>query len=427
MTINRAIQPDIKVPESINIPVAEMVVCKNGIPLHAINIDDNQDVMRVSLVFKAGTRFQDFPFQAFSMVNLLKEGTRNFTSSEISEKMDFYGAYYDASIDRDYCVVTVCTLTKFLGRVLELFTEIITEPTFPGKELKIFADKRKQHLDIEREKLSFNARELLGKLLFGATHPYGVTYPSGEYEKVTTRMLRDFHKESFVAENCFAVMSGKFSVSDIKNVKDFLSHIQSGAPKLFEPLLFNTIPHKEFLEKENAVQSAIMVGKLLFNRNHEDYIGMQVLNTILGGYFGSRLISNIREEKGYTYGIYSTMVNLEATGYMAIATEVGVEFTDATLSEIYKGIELLRNEPIGEFELNTVKNILTGEYLRIIDGPFGIADVTIENIQNGVDNSYINYSLQKIKNTTPEELMRLAKKYLKPGSFTEVVVGKKNI
>ncbi|MCC8087918.1 MAG: insulinase family protein [Rikenellaceae bacterium] len=427
MEISRTKQPDIQVPERIDVPVTEKYISTNGIPVHIVNINDTQDIVRISLVFRAGTRFQSYPFQASSTLYLLKEGTKNFTSAEISEKLDFYGAYFDVSIDRDYSIVTVCTLTKFLDRILEIYSDIIANPVFPENELLIYAGKRKQSLRIEREKISHIARELFGKLLFGDSHPYGVASPPEDYDNLTVAKLKEFHSGFYTAGNCFAVISGKINDFESQKIMRFMEAVPSGKGKEFGELSFSNCREHGFIEKEGAVQSAIRIGKVLFNRNHPDFIGMQVLNTILGGYFGSRLIANLREDKGYTYGIYSTMVNLEATGYMAVATEVGADVTDDAVKEIYKEIRRLRDEPVGDTELQIVKNILTGEYLRIIDGPFGIADVTIENIQNGVGNDYINYSLQRIKNITPEELMSLARKYLEDDTFTEAVVGKREL
>ena len=181
--------------------------------------------------------------------------------------------------------------------------------------------------------------------------------------------------------------------------------------------------HNVHVQHDGAVQSSIRMGRLLFTRAHEDFIPMQVLSTVLGGYFGSRLMQNLRERNGFTYGVFSAMVNFQNTGYLAIATQVGTEVTEQALEQIASEIDTLRNELVPEQELALVKNIMAGEMMRILDGPFGIADVTTENILCGFDNSHIADNLSRIRTTTPEELRALAQKYLDPKDIVTVVAG----
>ena len=150
---------------------------------------------------------------------------------------------------------------------------------------------------------------------------------------------------------------------------------------------------------------------------------MQVVATVLGGYFGSRLMRNLREERGYTYGVFAAMANLDRAGYLAIATQVAAEAREDTLRQIYTEIERLRTELISEQELALVKNIMVGEMMRILDGPFGIVDVTIENVQCGTDNLAIERSVEAIRRCTPEDVQRLAEKYLRREDLVEVTVG----
>lgn len=411
-------------PETVNVPFPQETVAVNGIRLYTINIDDTQDVVRFSLVFRAGTRFQGKSFEASAALNMMREGTQNYTAAGLSEKIDFYGAYLDLNIDRDYSVISVCSLTRFLPEVLEILGEIVTRPAFHESEFDIYRSKRKQQLTIEREKVSFLARELFISSLYGENHPYGVSSPASDYDLLSVGDLKNFHKKYYSAGNCFAVASGKISLGDNDKLLNFLSAIEHGDKPEFMPLPEPAAEHKAYLEKEGAVQSAIRIGRLMFPRTHPDYIGMQVLSTVLGGYFGSRLIMNLREDKGLTYGIYSAMVNMESSGYFAIGTEVRAEDTETAIREIYSEIRRLREEPVSGEELTVVKNVLTGDYLRILDGPFGIADVTMENIQNGNDNDYVNRSLAEIKSITPQRLQDLAVKYFDEDSFTETIVGR---
>lgn len=423
MSVNRNVEPEIRIPESVNVLYPVRTTAGNGIKLYAIEAGE-QDVIRLSLVFKAGTRLQSRPFVASATLNMLIEGTEKYTAREISEKADFYGAYMDTSIDRDYAVVNLCCLSKFLPQMLDVFEQMIVYPVFPENELEIYKNKRRHNLMIEREKVSFRARELFGEALFGKGHPYGTYYSYTEYDALKPANLRTFFKTHYHAGNCFAVSSGKITEKDQKLILEFLDHIPGGGVVSFVDLP----PVKSILkvreERPDAVQSAIRVGKILFPRSHPDFIGMQVLLMVLGGYFGSRLMSNLREERGYTYGVFATMINLESSGYMAVGTEVGAEFTQDAVVQIFHEMALLRKELVSPEELAMVKNMITGEFMRILDGPFGIADVTIENIQNENTNEYVNRYLKEVKEITPERLKALSEKYLTEEGFVTVVVGK---
>lgn len=424
MNIDRAIEPPFYIPDTVNVLYPDQSVTTNGMKLYSVRTD-GQEVVRVSLVFRAGTRFQKSPFVASATLNMLSEGTQRWSAQEISEKIDFYGAFLDVSIDRDYAVVTMCCLSKFLPDMLELLEEVVVRPAFSESELEIYKNKRKQQLSIEREKVSFRARERFAEALFGKGHPYGAFYAQEEYDGLTSAALSEFFTSFYNADNCFAVTSGRTTDADLSAIRAFLERLPAGTLSEYEGLPpVNPIP-EVYEEREGALQSAVRVGKLMFPRNHPDFIGMQVLLMVLGGYFGSRLVSNLREDKGYTYGVFSTMVNLESSGYMAIATEVGAEFTQDAVREIFFEIRRLREEAVSAEELEMVKNMITGEFMRILDGPFGIADVTIENIQNGSGNDYINRYLQEVKEITPERLKSLAERYLGEEGFVTVVVGKK--
>lgn len=425
MNIDRNIEPAIRVPESVSVLFPKPSVAANGVKLYAIEAGE-QEVIRLSLVFRAGTRFQPRPFVASATVNMLAEGTEKYSALEISEKTDFYGAYFDVSVDRDYAVVSLCCLTKFLPEMLDVLEQMVVHPVFPETELDIYKNKRKHHLQIEREKVSFRARELFGEALYGKGHPYGAYYATEEYDSLKSSQLKTFFKTYYHAGNCFAVSSGRASEADLALITGFLGRLPGGGA-----VSFTDLPEVKSLfhvteERAEAVQSAIRIGKVLFPRTHPDFIGMQVLLMVLGGYFGSRLMSNLREERGYTYGVFATMVNLESSGYLAVGTEVGAEVTEDAVRQVFHEIARLRNETIGEDELAMVKNMITGEFMRILDGPFGIADVTIENIQNETDNEYVGRYLKEVREITPQRLKALAEKYLTEEGFVTVVVGRES-
>ena len=414
-------QPNIVIPSSVDMPRTVRRVTSNGVPIYTLRSNDFE-VVRLSFVFRAGTSLQHKSFTASATANMLGEGSQSMSAQQIAEKLDFYGSYFDVNIDRDYSYISFCSLRKFFEPTAEVASEIILRPTFPEKELGIYCSKRKQSLTIERKKIDMQSRELFAEALFGKSHPYGISSDEELYDELRREDLVALYNELYTADNAFIVCSG--NIDD--EVLDTISRIAEALPKgecrevAFPP---TTTTHTICRDVDSALQSSIRIGRLLFTRTHPDFVGMQVVAAVLGGYFGSRLMQNLREEHGYTYGVMAAMVNFDKEGYLAIATQVAREHREDALREIYSEIERLRTELMEEDELQMVKNVMIGEILRILDGPFGIADVTIENIMCGEDNSATERSVAQIFAITPEDVKALAERYLTRESLVEVVVG----
>ncbi len=401
---------------------AECRTLKNGVKLYTL-ASDEFEVLRVSFVFGAGSVIQQRPFAATATANLLSEGSESMTAQQIAEQLDYYGSYFDVNVDRDYTYISFCTLSKFVEPTLEVAEQIILHPIFPEHEVRTYCNKRKQRLRIEREKVETKAREAFAKSLFGESHPYGVSSSEDEYDTLTRAHLYYIYKKFYTAENCFVVCSGRMGESEMSRIEALAAAIPQGEP--LEAVVFPEPVQREFhlVEQLDAVQSSIRIGRRLFPRSHPDFLGMQMLATTLGGYFGSRLMQSLREQRGYTYGVMSAMVNFSREGYFAIATQVGVEVTREAVELIMEEVERLRTELIPEEELEMVRRIMVGEIMRILDGPFGVADVTIENILCGEDNSVIASNVRRIEEYTSEQLMELARKNLEPADMVCVVSG----
>lgn len=409
-------------PLQVDVATAERLPLKNGIDLYMLPSDDFE-VLRISFVFRAGSTAQQVPFSASAAANLLAEGSRGMTGAEIAEQLDYYGSWYDVNLDRDYAYINFATLSKFFDRTLAVAEQILLDPTFPEEELRSYCAKRRQRLAIERTKVDVQAREAFAKALFGARHPYGISSDEAEYDRLTRDAVVAFHTAHYTAENCVVVCSGRIGAHERQAIASLAERIPqraAAAPAVFpEP----QTTHAVFVEHPGAVQSSLRIGRLLFPRQHPDFVGMQVVATALGGYFGSRLMQNLREEHGYTYGAVAAMVNFERAGYFAVATQVGTDVTREALREIFHEIERLREEPLSEEELRLVRNMMIGEMMRVLDGPFGIADVTIENILCGTDNTTIGENIRRIRRITPEKVRQLARRYLCREELVTVVAG----
>lgn len=414
-------QPDIVMPRSVDMPHTVCRTTANGVKIYSLHTDDFE-VLRFTLVFRAGTSVQQKPFVASSTLNMLGEGSSTMTAQQIADELDFYGSYFDVNIDRDYTYISFCSLSKFFAPTIRVAREIVLNPIFPERELKSYCQKRKQSLKIERRKIEVQSRELFAEALFGAEHPYGISASEERYDDVAREDVVAMYKRCYTAGNCFVVMSGRIDNEVMSAVEELVGGLSRG-----EACHVEEVPTKTTYclhgEVKDALQSSIRIGRLLFPRTHPDFVGMQVVASILGGYFGSRLMSNLREEHGYTYGVSAAMINFDREGYLAIATQVAREHRDDALREIYAEIERLREELVSEEELQMVKNVMIGEILRILDGPFGIADVTIENIMCGMGNEATERSVEAIAAITVEEIRDLARRYLQQDKLVEVVVG----
>lgn len=376
----------------------------------------------MSFVFRAGTSWQTVPFSASATVNTLSEGTEKYSAQEIAERLDFVGSYFDANIDRDWAVLTYCSLSKFAAETFDIAEQVLLHPTFPEREMAIYCAKRKEQLAVQRSKPDHLSRELFGRSIFGADHPYGVTSPAEAYDTLCRGDVEEFYRTHYTAEGCFAVLCGDLSEADIERTMAILEQLPHGKKLVAHIGAPCPVKHAK-LEVEGAVQSSLKIGLPLFARTHQDFIPMQMVATAMGGYFGSRLMQNLRERHGYTYGAYAAMINLDRSGYFVMSADVATEYTDDAIGEIISEVERFCTEPMSERELQMVKNIIFGDVMRIFDGPFGVADVAIENIQNQTDNSYTERFLRQVATATAEELQQVAAKYLLPSSLTTTIVG----
>lgn len=409
-------------PSEVDVQLAEKHTLANGVSLYTLASEDFE-VLRFSFVFRAGSAVQTVPFSASAAANLLAEGSTEHSAQQIAEQLDYYGSWYDVNIDRDYAYISFATLSKFFDHTLAVAEEILLRPAFPEEELRTYAAKRRQRLAIDRTKVDVEAREAFARALFGPRHPYGISSSEVLYDSLTRRDVVEFYRRFYTAERCFVVCSGRIGDHELQALGDLAGRLPRGGvvedPRFPAP---ETV-HEVFVDHPGAVQSSLRLGRLLFPRQHPDFVGMQVVATALGGYFGSRLMQNLRERNGYTYGVVAAMVNFERAGYFAVATQVGTDVTRQALGEIYREIELLRTELMPEEELALVKNMMTGEMMRILDGPFGIADVTIENILCGTDNTVIGENIRRIRSMTPDDVLQLSRKYLAREDLVTVVAG----
>ncbi len=414
--------PDVQEISNLTVPRPTVWHLSNGIPVYETNLG-TQEIIKLELVFYAGRPYEKKKLAARFTPSLMKEGTRTYSSADIAETMDFYGATLSMPFSMDTANVLLYSLSKHFDKVLPILASVLSEPAFPQKELDAFIQRNRQRLQVELTKSDVVAYRKFTELLFGKDHPYGYNSLPETYSDIKRSDVVAHFEENFTTGNCLVFLSGKISDDVRQQMEEHLGKaILPGKKRKVDWPQPLTQPTSVSLPKVDKLQRAIRVGFPTFTRLHEDYNGMYVLNTILGGYFGSRLMANIREDKGYTYSIYSSNDPLLFGGYFSIASEVGNDAATDTLKQIYHEIDRLKNEPVPSDELAMVKNYLLGTLLTNLDGPFNIAEIVKAFVVEGLPVSAFEDMAREVKDIGPETIQRLANKYFDKKNIWEVIV-----
>ena len=424
--LNRTIAPPIKDAIEFNLQLKPYTFFEldNGVPVYTVDAG-TQEVFQMEMVFYAGNCFEKQKLVAATTNFLLKNGTNTKTAFEINEAFEYYGAHCARACYNETAVINLSSLNKHLDKLLPVIKDMITDAIFLEEELATYKQNSKQRLSVNLKKSEFVAARLIDAYVYGEAHPYGTYSVAADIDALNTAQLKEFYNQYYLNGKCVIFISGKLPA----NLKEQLNN-NFGALSLnatnHQPPTTNLSPatEKKYRIQNDAegVQGAIRIARDFPTRHHPDFMKVMVLNTLFGGYFGSRLMSNIREDKGYTYGIHSYVQNHIQQTVWLISTDAGKEVCEATIEEVYKEMKLLREELVNEEELLLVRNYLIGTILGDLDGPFQIMGRWKNIILNNLDEKYFYDSVQVIKTITAEEIQELAKKYLNPEDFYELVV-----
>ncbi len=413
--------------EKISIAAPQRKIMPNGVCLNVIEAG-NQEVVRVDILIGAGKWQQTQLLQALFVNRMLREGTRKFTSVQIAEKLDYYGAWLELSSSMEYSYITLYSLNKYFARTLEIVESMIKEPVFPEKELKSVLETNKHQYLVNSTKVDYLAQTSFVHSVFGNQHPCGRFASAIDYDLITTSCLKEYYDRYYHSGNSSVYVSGKITEEILSLLEQTFGQDPWGQldnKVEMIPFLIETTPQKRiFTEQSTAMQSAIKIGKVMMQKSHPDYLKMRVLITLFGGYFGSRLMSNIREDKGYTYGISAGMASFPDTGVFMISTEAANEYVENLIKEVYHEMKLLQTDIVQDAELSMVKNYMLGEMCRSYEGPFSLSEAWIFIQTSHLSESYFEESLEAVQSVTAEEIKTLAQKYFNPEQMIEVIAGK---
>jgi zinc protease len=417
-------QPPVFPIGKVTIPEAKSYKLNNGIPVYTIEAG-TEDIMRLEFIFRAGQVKESLPLLASTCNTMLSEGSLNYSSEELNRLLDYYGVFLNQSAEKDSAGIVLFFPNKHIQKVLELSHEILYNPVFPEPELSSLMKKRFRWYLVNREKVQNLAIDQFFESLFGKSHPYGRQITPTDFENITSALLSNFHTKYYTPENMTVIISGKIHNMTADLLNSYFGVISPGDIKTEDPVgvIKSEKAKKVHISKPEMVQTAIRIGSATINKRHPDYPGLKILDSVLGGYFGSRLMKNIREEKGYTYGISSSLSSLDLSGYKVISTEVGSKNCQKTKDEIYKEIRLLQSVYVKEDEMAVVRNYMSGEMLRMFDGPFALAESFRSAWEFGLDNNYYYRLAEKIKSIDADEIIELARTYYNIEELYEITVG----
>lgn len=423
--LDRSIAPQIHNISSLKFPTVNKYTLDNGIEVIEVN-QGTQDIIRLEVIYDAGRPVEDKQLASRITAAIQKEGTINYSSEALAEKIDYYGSSISSGSNLDYSYFSIFVLSKFFEEVIPFLAEILQEPTFPEDELLTHKEITLEKLKTNLAKSDLVSYRKITEEMYGAQHAYGYNSSETNISNIQRSDLIDHFNNYQTSDRCKIIVSGKINSTIRSIINKNLGQVKTNS--VDKPFSFSTIPihnahHNIHSEQEH--QTAIKIGRRMFNRSNEDFAPMFMLNTVLGGYFGSRLMESIRENLGYTYNIYSSLEPLVHDGFFTINTEVSNELVDPTTTEIYNQIAILQNDKMSSQELDMVRNYVMGNFLNMIDGPFRVANVMKTLCVSQMQISEYELIIDQIYNCTASQIQDMAQKYLQRKDMIEVFVGNK--
>jgi len=420
--LDRSIAPAAYPVEKVLFPTPSQFTLSNGIEVWVVSAGE-QEVFKFELSTKAGAIHSPLAGIAGMTASLMKRGTSEHSAQEIHQNFDFFGAFWDIQASLDHGTFTVYGLNKHFNSLMPLVAEILQDATFPAEEVEKEIEIERQKTKLSWEKTSYAASQKFRSQIF-PNDPYGRFTLAESFDQLDQKKLIQQYEATWKTQKPVIFLSGKISEEQIKFLDQTLGQITFSSPVIHIPALqVASQPLKIREEKEDSVQSSIRFGLSAVSRTHPDYFNFSLMNTVLGGYFGSRLQKNIREDKGFTYGISSSLAPYPRGGYWVVGTDVNGENVNATLAEIKKEISILQNDLVPQEELDIVKSYLLGSFTGELTQAFDIAEKVRVIQLDGLAANFFDQYQDHIQNIQAQDIRDMAAKYLNLDQMHEVIVG----
>jgi predicted Zn-dependent peptidase len=358
--------------------------------------------------------------------DLMKEGTKTRTAEQLAEEAAGMGGAISITVGLDQTQIKSDALSEFGPKLVAMLADVTRNPLLPPSELPRLKKDAVRKLNIELSEPDNIARQHFASLLY-PDHPYGRLYPTeAMVNGYSVEDVRDFYSKNFGAARAHVYIAGKF---DVESMREAVTAAFSSWPRSGEARTNVPKPNPgrafDFTDKPGAVQSTVYIGLTVLNPSDPNYIPFLVMNALLGGSFGSRITSNIRENKGYTYSPYSFVSPQYRDAYWVQVADVTTNVTGPSLKEIFYEINRLQNEPPSAAELKGIQEYMSGVFVLRNSSRQGIINQLNFAELQGLGDEYLRTYVQKVNAVTPEQVSVLAKKYLVPDQMKIVVVGDK--
>lgn len=397
------------------IPAPVVSTLPNGIELYAVNAGD-QPLNRITISFGSGMIEATLPDALQLATMLLREGTASYSGSMISETLDYHGAWLKCDALSHDTALNLWSINNSTLKLLPLLEEMIFDPSFPEKSFNALKQKHKAKFLLSQKNVSYVASVSDKKLVFGENHPINHILDAVEIEALTIDDIRA------AWQNAFSSVPKVFIAGEINDLQpeiiDFLSRLKFSSSS--RPAQ-NVVPMKPrhggataIVDVDAEHQAAIAMSIPAIDRSNPDYIALRLVVMALGGYFGSRLMANIREDKGYTYGIQANLLGYREGGVVSIMTNTAPQYVGDVIKEVRHEIHRLRDESMLNDELSKVKNNAMTSLAAILDSPFSIMDHHISQFHTGTPPDYFSRQVEAINMLTADDIIRLSRKYLNP-------------
>lgn len=421
--LDRTVPPIVQsLPFTFRKPLRQ--VFPNGIPIYIIEAK-GQEVVRIDFVFSVGQWHQAQKLQALFTCRMLREGCRGYSSSSFAERLDYYGAWLELSVAMNRTFVTLYTLKKFFPQTIALMQCMLFEPTFSEEQFQTIRANNKAQFLVNMQKGDVLAMRALRHSIYGATHPCGIPTTPEDYDALHTEALADFYGRYYGSRNCTVYLSGSIDGDVTSRVESLFGRVEWGGCASVANREYPLSPTNErdvVITHPDSVQCSIRMGCLLMDVKEADYLPMRVLNTVLGGYFGSRLMKNVRENKGYTYHIASDLVTNTSQVMFMVSCEALADKAEEVMEEVRSEMLRLQTQLVPDAELRMVRNYMTGEICRNYEGAFSLIDAYIFMEHLGLPQTHIEDTVEAVRATDAVRLQQLAQQYLHPESIYTVVV-----
>ena len=361
-----------------------------------------------------------------AMAAMLTEGTRDYTSRQLAEKIERLGASISVNSSDDFTIVSASSLSLYRAEILQLISEVVLTPTFPEEELDLYRRNTLEHLKFQRSQASFLANEQAARLIYG-DHPYSRVSPSPEdVEKLDRQKLRQHHPRIFVPNNAVFIIVGAVDREELLDeMSDLFGGWQPGdAPKenFVEPPA-RTSRSLTLVDRPGSAQSNIVIGNLAIKRTDPDYFAAVVMNQVLGAGASSRVFMNLREEKGYTYGAYTRLGTKQLAGDFEATAEVRTEVTGLSLKEFFHELDRIRREDVSDEELADAKNFLTGVFPLRAETQEGLTNLIVNQHLYGLPEDHLQTYRDNVEAITVSDVKRVAEKLVRPDEAAITIVG----